>query len=482
MKKVYMVKSMSLQAAKFFAFNLSLLMLFGTALLGCHGKEDTNGNDTKGFSITQTDYTFTSANEGYVEATSTTVSVKNEESTAITVTIALSGANSDSFSLSAASLDLPANDSKTFTVSHKKGLRENTYTATVTISAAGYESKSFKVSFTVDPPKDEKHLYIAFGQSNMQGPGEAQAQDQNGVPERFKVLNVVGATYAYGNTVVSNITPNGGKRTKGEWYKAVPPNIVNGTNPTGSSGTKVGLSPVDYFGRTVVDGTPESIEIGIVAVAFGDLALSSFRKYAGAGYYSGTGNGGTVTFTDRDGQPKNVTRAASRPSGTERQGWRRITTNTENVNGEACTAGYESFYDAIVTNVKLAQSQGYVVKGIIFHQGESGRGLEDKTWVEILKEIYDDILEDIELEANSIPILCGQQFGGNGATSSGNTGDSGILNTDNHIKDTIPNAWVIDSTGLANRGDNIHFSTQGIRDLGARFGQKMLEVVYGYTE
>jgi len=324
------------------------------------------------------------------------------------------------------------------------------------------------------PPGPENHLYIAFGQSNMQGPGEAVASDQKDVPERFLTLNVVGATYAYGNTVVPNVAPNGGKRTKGEWYTAIPPNIINGTNPTGSSGSRVGLSPMDYFGRTVVNGTPERITIGVVAVASGDLALSSFRKTGGAAYFSGSGSGGTVTL---DGVE--VTRSNNRPSGTERTGWRRITTNTETINGEKCTAGYESFYDAIVNNVKKAQDEGWIVKGIIFHQGESGRGLEDKTWAQILKEIYDDILADCGLPANSIPILCGQQFGGSGDTSEGNKGNDGVLESDSTIQTTIPKAYVISSVGLANRGDNTHFSSQGIRDLGTRYGEKMLKLVYG---
>jgi len=367
-----MKKSRFLQAATFFAFNLSVLLIFGVAFLGCQEKDDSAQKDT------------------------------------------------------------------------------------------------------VDLLKPGKHLYIAFGQSNMQGPGAATAEDQKDVPERFQTLNVVGATYAYGNTVVPNLAPNGGKRDKGEWYTAIPPNIINGTNPLGGSGDRVGLSPMDYFGRTVVDKTPEGIDIGVVAVASGDLALSSFRKTGGAAYFSGSGNGGTVTL---DGVE--VTRSNNRPSSTERQGWRRITTNTENINGEVCKAGYASFYDAIVTNVKKAQGEGWIVKGIIFHQGESGRGLEDKTWVLILKEIYDDILTDIGLPPNSIPILCGQQFGDNGTASIGNNGNDGVLESDTTIQTTIPKAYVISSVGLENRGDNIHFSSQGIRDLGKRYGEKMLELVYG---
>jgi hypothetical protein len=39
--------------------------------------------------------------------------------------------------------------------------------------------------------KDAFHVYIAFGQSNMQGPGEVRAQDKTGISERWRILNVV---------------------------------------------------------------------------------------------------------------------------------------------------------------------------------------------------------------------------------------------------------------------------------------------------
>jgi len=319
------------------------------------------------------------------------------------------------------------------------------------------------------PPKSglsgpENHLYIAFGQSNMQGPGAIRASDKEDIDDRWQTLNVVTGSY------------DGVNRVKGQWYKAVPPIIVSGSL-TNYLGLQIGLGPSDHFGRTMVDGTPDVITIGLVAVANGDLALSSFRKHAGAGYFSGSGDGATVTFTDRDGEDKTVTRTSGRPSSTERQGWTRYT-----------GAGYASIYDAIVTNVKLAKKDGWIVKGIIFHQGESGRGLEDKSWVQILKEIYDDILTDCELPANSIPIICGQPFGGGKvAVSTGSDGGANVdyqLNLDNRIKTTIPNAWVISSDGCGARTgtdqpDGIHFGSEGMQLLGERYGKKMLELVYG---
>jgi len=310
-----------------------------------------------------------------------------------------------------------------------------------------------------NPTQPEKHLYIAFGQSNMQGPGEIRTSDTQGINNRrWRTLSVVTDTYA------------STRREKGKWYPAIPPLIIPDSGLTNNLGLKIGLGPTDHFGRTLVAGTSGHM-IGVVAVANGDLALSSFRKTGGAAYFSGSDSGGTVTLNG-----VSVIRTSGRPSSTERQGWTRYK-----------GAGYSSLYDAIVTNVKLAQDDDWIVKGIILHQGESGRGLEDKSWVEILKEIYDDILSDIGLAPNSIPILCGQPFGGGKIDiSTGNDGGGNVgnmLHSDNRIQNTIPKAWVISSDGCGGRTgneqpDGIHFGSDGLQLLGERYGQKMLELVY----
>ncbi|MDR0232641.1 MAG: carbohydrate binding domain-containing protein [Dysgonamonadaceae bacterium] len=282
------------------------------------------------------------------------------------------------------------------------------------------------------------HIYIAFGQSNMQGPGAIRPQDKTGIPDRLQILNVVAGQY------------DGQTRNKGQWYKAVPPLIISGSLQHYSGNCTIGLSPADYFGRTVVAQTPENVKVGIIAVANGDLALAAYRKTKGADYFA-PGQGGTG-------------RESGRPSDTERQGWTRYT-----------GAGYASLYDAIITNVKLAQSQGGEVKGIILHQGESGRGLTDLTWGNMLKEIYNDMLADLGLEANSIPILCGQTYnGGSGLTN-------GALANNAAIQAFIPKAYIVSSSGCAARlcpnSDNTHFGSEGLELLGTRYGEEMLKHV-----
>jgi len=282
----------------------------------------------------------------------------------------------------------------------------------------------------------EFHVYIAFGQSNMQGPGEIRAQDRENVSERFRIINTVAGNYA------------GGLREKHLMYRAAPPLIIPDRNLVNYLGLNTGLTPIDYFGRTLIANIANDITIGVIAVANGDMALAAFHKTKADDYYKGIGTLG------------------SRPSQTEMQGMNRYK-----------GADYANMYEAIIINAKLAQKAGGVIKGIIVHQGESGAGLEDYDWDEILKEIYNDMLSDLGLAPNSIPILLGQTWNG----GAGNT--KGALSSDSRIQSVLPNAWIVSSLGATGRTgqgqpDNIHFGSAGLELLGRRYGEKMLELVY----
>jgi len=282
----------------------------------------------------------------------------------------------------------------------------------------------------------EFHVYIAFGQSNMQGPGAIRPADRDGVSERFRTLNVVNGRYA------------GGFREKHKLYRASPPNIIPDQNLVNYLGLNIGLSPVDYFGRTLAANTPNDITIGVIAAAAGDLALAAFHKTKGDDYFRSRGT------------------VSGRPSQTEMNGMSRYK-----------GAGYANIYEALILNARIAQRAGGIIKGIIVHQGESGVGLEDIDWDELMAEIYKDMLSDLGLEPNSIPILFGQTWNG----GSGNTG--GALASDARIQSVIPNGWIISSVGCGGRTgqgqpDNIHYGSEGLQLLGTRYGEKMVELVY----
>ncbi|GAB6123631.1 sialate O-acetylesterase [Dysgonomonas termitidis] len=83
--------------------------------------------------------------------------------------------------------------------------------------------------------------------------------------------------------------------------------------------------------------------------------------------------------------------------------------------------------------------------------------------------MYDNLLRDINLEANSIPLLVGELVNAdqNGACS----GMNEIIRT---LPDVIPNACIIPSDGCEGVADRLHFSAEGYRELGRRYAKQML--------
>lgn len=102
-------------------------------------------------------------------------------------------------------------------------------------------------------PDPNFHIYLCFGQSNMEGQGNIETQDRS-VDSRFQVL------CSYDNC---------GSRRKGQWYDATPPlSCCSGQH----------LGPVDYFGRTLVKNLPEPIKVGVVVVAVAGCDIQLFEK------------------------------------------------------------------------------------------------------------------------------------------------------------------------------------------------------------
>ena len=97
------------------------------------------------------------------------------------------------------------------------------------------------------------YIYLCLGQSNMEGNARYEAQDTL-VDARFQVLAAVD------NKELG--------RVKGEWYPARAPLCRPNT----------GLTPADYFGRTLVENLPPHVRIGVVHVAMAGAGSSFSRK------------------------------------------------------------------------------------------------------------------------------------------------------------------------------------------------------------
>lgn len=264
--------------------------------------------------------------------------------------------------------------------------------------------------FSQDP---NFHIYICFGQSNMEGQGAIQTQDKT-VDSRFKVMQALKC---------SNLG-----RSKAVWYTAVPPLCQCWS----------GLTPADYFGRTMVANLPDSIKVGVINVAVGGCDIRLFDKDIYQQYDS--------TYTES---------------------W--FTNKVKDYNWNP--------YQYLMDLAKLAQKDG-VIKGILLHQGETNTG--NSQWPSMVKKIYNDMLTELSLVADSVPLLAGEVLSAPGnCCSSMNT----IIKK---LPATIPTAHVISSSGC-NGMDNAHFDSEGYRILGRRYGVKMLslmgyETVYSESE
>jgi hypothetical protein len=122
------------------------------------------------------------------------------------------------------------------------------------------------------------HIYLCFGQSNMEGPGRIEDQDRT-VDDRFLVLQAVDA-------------PNL-KREKGKWYPAVPP-LVRG---------RTGIGPADYFGRTMVAALSQEVRIGVVNVAVAGCKIELFDKEGDQAYAATVQPWMTNIIKEYDGSP-----------------------------------------------------------------------------------------------------------------------------------------------------------------------------------
>ena len=258
--------------------------------------------------------------------------------------------------------------------------------------------------FSQDP---NFYIYLCFGQSNMEGQGPIESVDLN-VDSRFKVMEAVNC---------SNLG-----RTKGEWYTAVPPLCRCSS----------GLSPTDYFGRTMVEYLPENIKVGVINVSVAGCKIELFDKDSYQLYVSSITEDWLINIINEyDGNP----------------------------------------YQYLVDVAKLAQQDG-IIKGILLHQGESNTG--DTQWPSKVKKIYDDLMTDLELNPDSVPLLAGQvvdaEQGGVCASMNSIIGELPL---------TLPNSYVVSSSGCTDQEDNLHFDSEGYRKLGSRYALKMLSI-YGY--
>ena len=249
-------------------------------------------------------------------------------------------------------------------------------------------------------PDPNFHIYLAFGQSNMEGQGTIESQDKT-VDPRFQMLSTI---------------DNFNGRKLGTWNEAIPP-LANKHG---------GLGPTDYFGRTLVEKLDPQIKVGVVVVAVAGCSIVLFDPPVSDSYWSTQAGWFMDIVKDYGDDP----------------------------------------YQRLVDMAKKAKEDG-VIKGIIFHQGETDEG--DSEWPSKVKKVYDRLVKDVGLDEN-IPFFAGEVP---------YQGSSKGTNTNiRKLPEKSKNFYIVSAEGLNDLDMmRIHFSSQGYRDFGKRYAEKVMEVL-----
>ena len=203
-------------------------------------------------------------------------------------------------------------------------------------------------------------------------------------------------------------------RKMGEWCEASAPLCRANT----------GLTPADWFGRTMVASTPDHIRIGVIHVAIGGIDIKGFLP---------------------DSIPSYAEKKAP--------GWMK-----------GMLAAYDNNpYERLVTLAKKAQKDG-VIKGILMHQGETNTG--DPKWAGMVKQVYENLCGDLQLKPEEVNLYVGNivQADGKGVCI-------GCKKQIDELPQTIHTCQVISSDDCSNGPDRLHFDAAGYRELGCRYGE-----------
>lgn len=248
------------------------------------------------------------------------------------------------------------------------------------------------------------YIFLCFGQSNMEGAARPEAQDLASPGPRFLLMPAVDFP----------ATDQRPARKMGEWCEAIAPLCRPNT----------GLTPVDWFGRTLVASLPDNIKIGVIHVAIGGIDIKGFL-------------------------PDSIQNYVEKKAPDWMKGM---------------LAAYDNNpYERLVTLAKKAQKDG-VIKGILMHQGETNTG--DPQWAGMVKQVYDNLCGDLQLKPEDVPL-----YAGNIVQANGEGVCIGCKKQIDELPLTLHTSQIISSDDCTNGPDKLHFDAAGYRELGCRYGE-----------
>ena len=184
-------------------------------------------------------------------------------------------------------------------------------------------------------------------------------------------------------------------------------------------GCYAGVGPGDYFGKALAGAYPKAT-IGLVPLGINGVDIDFFLK-------------GAVSARRREF---------------------RIPPDNH----------WSGAYEWVLERARLAQQVGKI-RGILFHQGESDTG--SSQWVGKVKQLVTDLRQ--ELGIGEVPFVAGELLR-TGCCGAGHNPFVNLLRTE------IGNSKVVSAERL-NGLDAAHFDLASQRELGARYGAAMIELL-----
>lgn len=188
------------------------------------------------------------------------------------------------------------------------------------------------------------HIYLAFGQSNMEGSANIETIDR-ATNTRFKTLQSLDC-------------PNLNKN-KNTWYTSSPP----------SSQCYSKLSLVNSFGKNMVTNSESNVTIGVINVAVGGSDIRLFDK---------------DIYQDYD------------------------TTINQQWFFDKIAAYGGNPYQHLINLAKIAQQTGVIKGILLHQGESNADKPDTAQWPQYVQKIYNDMLTDLSLSASDVPLLAGE--------------------------------------------------------------------------
>lgn len=133
--------------------------------------------------------------------------------------------------------------------------------------------------------------------------------------------------------------------------------------------------------------------------------------------------------------------------------------------------GYTVYNDA-VNRIKTALKSGRL-KGILWHQGESNSSKGGyKTYEDNFEKLLANLERDLSINIDTVPLITGE-LGSFFITKEPMKENEGLIinSIQHHLAQKKINRYCVSAAGLNHKGDETHFDTPSLRELGKRYAE-----------